>query len=138
MAVHAVGINAFELWRGDPPRFHQQSVEVFSRTAVEGTAAKIKGKRGESFTAELESWFTSYAAARAQFVKYLNLIGASAQKVTYNNQQYWVLHKTRYLVLDVKEVDCRTNVRLIGPGINYAGGAALITRWTMIPIRDTE
>ena len=137
MSVHAVGISKFELWRGDPPRFHQQSVETFSRTAVDGTAFKIKGKRGEQFTAELESWFTSYAAARAQFVKYLNLIGGTPQRVLYNNVQYWVLYKTRYEVVDVQEVDCHVCVRLKGPGINYAGGARLITKWTMVPILDT-
>jgi hypothetical protein len=137
MSVHAIGINKFELWRGDPPRFHQQSVETFTRNAVDGTAFKIKGKRGATFTSELESWFTSYVAARVTFKKYLNLIGASPQKIIFNNLQYWVLYKTHFQVLDVQEVSCQVNVRLIGPGINYPSGASLVTRWTMVPILDT-
>ena len=136
MGVHWIGASNFEFWSGDPPRFHQQSVETFSRNGVDGTAAKLRGKRGEQFTSELTSWFASYAAARAMFPRYLNLIGSNPQRVVFNSQDYYALHKTKYLVLDVQELECRVNVRLLGPGKNYPTGASLVTRWTMIPIRD--
>lgn len=136
MGIHWIGASNFEFWDGEPPRFHQQSVETFARTGAEGTAAKLLGKRGAKFSSDLTSWFASYPLARAAFVKYLNLIGSNPQKVIYNGGDFYALYKTKFLVLDVQEVDCRANVRLLGPGKNYPSGAALVTRWTMIPIRD--
>lgn len=137
MGLHWIGASNFELWDGEPPRFHQQQVEVFSRNGADGTAAKLHGKRGQQFTAELTSWFASYALARQQMAKYPNLIGASAQRVIYNGFDWLELYKTRCLVLDVQELECRAAVRLLGPGKNYPSGASLVTRWTMIPILET-
>jgi hypothetical protein len=136
MSVHRINVYNFELWRGDPPRFHQQSVEAFTRAGVDGTAFKITAKRGDTFTAELESWWASYVLARAAFSKYLNLIGANPQPVIYNNLNYLALYKTKFQVLDIQEVDCQACVRLLGPGINYPSGARLVSRWTMVPVLE--
>lgn len=138
MGAHWIGASNFELWDGEPPRFHQQSVETFARNGADGTAAKLLGSRGEKFTSELTSWFQSYVLARQQMIKYPNLIGSNPQRVVFNSLDYYALYKTKYLVLDVQEVECRAAVRLIGPGKNYPSGAALVTRWTMIPIRDPQ
>lgn len=138
MALHAVGAADFELWRGEPPRYHDQSVATFARVGTDGTAFKLTGSRGRQFTSELESWHRTYDLARDWLRKYRNLIGGNAQRVKFNGRDLYSLTKTKYLVIDVVEIDCRANVRLLGPGVNYAGGVSLVTRWTMVPVRDTE
>lgn len=138
MALHAIGALDFELWKGEPPRYHKQSVTTFARNGVDGTAAVVHAKRGPQFTSELTAWFANYDAARDKFQKYLNLIGSAPQQVKYEGRNLYALHKTKYLVVDVVEVSCQTNVRLFGMGINYLAGTSLVTRWTMIPIKDAE
>jgi hypothetical protein len=135
MGIHRVENYSFEFWRGDPPRFHQTGVETFSRAGTAGTAAKLLGKRGDSFTAELESWFTSYASARSTFPKYLDLIGMPPAIVLFNSRNYFTLHRLKFLIENIEEIECRANARLLGPSINYASGASLVTRWTMTPLR---
>ena len=37
MGVHWIGASNFELWNGEPPQFHEQSVETFSRNGADGS-----------------------------------------------------------------------------------------------------
>lgn len=138
MGVHWIGASNFELWNGESPQFHEQSVETFSRNGADGTAAKLRGSRGRAFTSELTSWFASYTLARAAVPKYKNLIGSTPQRVVFNSHDFYALYKTKFLVLAVEELDCHAAVRLLARGINYPSGGVLVTRWTMIPIRDVQ
>ena len=137
MSEHAINQYTFELWRGDPPRFHTQTMETYTRAGVNGTAAKLTGKRGKSFNADLTSWLTSFPAARVMLQNYFALIGASPVILIHNGFRFDTLYRIKFLVEDVAEMDCQANVRLLGPGINYAGGTSLVTRWTMTPVLVT-
>lgn len=135
MPNHRIGPFTFELWDGESPDQPRQQIEVFARAGVDGTGTRMTGRRGVAIEARLTAWTQSYALARILMAQYPALIGAAGQDVVFNNVNLTALLRTRFQVLDVSEEECRSAVRLIGPGIHYPSGATLTTRWRLLPIR---
>jgi len=137
-AKHRVDEFEFEFWRGDAPSQLKQEVQQFSRAGVNGQTHKTLGERAPSFTCELVSWHADREDARDALHGYVELIGADPVQVTKDGEDLLETESVRFVVLDVSETRCKTNIRLIGPGKDYANGVELVTRWTMTPIFATE
>lgn len=133
MSTHAVGRFEFEFWRGSPPSHPVEQVQQFTRAGVDGVSHRTLAKRAAPFTCELVSWHLSYAIARAELPKLCALAGTT-QDVIHEGVNLKAAFKLAYVVESVELVDCRSNVRLLGPGKNYPSGAELVTRWTMMPV----
>ena len=133
MSPHAIGRFQFEFWRGDEPSHPREQVQAFSRAGAAGVAHRTLGKRAATITAELTSWHASYAIARAAVPLMVALAGTT-QDVIHETINLKAAFNLAYVVEAVDLVSCEAHVRLVGPGINYPSGAALVTRWTLTPI----
>lgn len=135
---HLVDEFEFEFWRGDAPPQLKQELQQFSRAGVNGQSHKTLGERAPQFTCELVSWHETREDARDALHEYAALIGADPVTVTKDGEALLESESVRFVVLDVVETRCKTNVRLIGPGKDYANGVELVTRWTMTPVFASE
>jgi hypothetical protein len=133
MSAHAINRFTFEFWKGDPPQLMERDVEVQTRAGANGHALMYTGRHGGPFRASLTSDWATYAAAIAVVALYKNLIGAGPQNVVYNGVRFAQSFRHRYSVLSVELSSCERHVQLLGPGYQFAGGARLVTEWTLIP-----
>lgn len=131
---HKVDRFTFQFWDGAAPGTPQQSVETYARAGVAGSGLRVLGVRGQQFEATLTEHFPTFAIARPQVLAYQSLVGLDPVEVWWQRIRLRQTQRTKYAVLAVQELDCQTHVRLIGPRYNYAGGVALVTRWTLLPI----
>jgi hypothetical protein len=132
--VHKIDRFEFQFWDGDSPDTPRQQVETFQRAGVNGTGFRMLGERGQPFDAQLTAHLVNYALTRPLLKQYETLIGASPVEAWFNYRRLLTDWQVKFEVLDVAELDCRVNVRLIGPGYNYLGGASLVTRWRLLPV----
>lgn len=132
--THRVGQFTFQFWEGEIPESPTQQVETLQRAGVTGTGFRVLGVRGDPFEATLTEHFPSYAAARPWIEQYKTLIGQQALEVWKDGRRLLIDLKTKFVVLDVRELSCQAHVRLMGPGYQYAGGAALVSRWKLLPV----
>jgi len=132
---HKIDRFNFQFWEGDPPQLPKQTIQSFTRAGADGLATRLIGKRAPVTECQLTTHLTSYAWRAPTIRSYLTLIGATSPVEVWFNQLR-LLHsdQVKFLVEDVREVDCRANVRLLGPGYNLPGGASLVTRWRLIAI----
>jgi hypothetical protein len=131
---HLVDEFEFEFWRGEAPTQLKQEVQQFSRAGVDGHSHRILGERAPSFTCELVSWHVDRDSARDALRDYTALIGGDPVQVTKDGEDLLESESVRFVIIDVVETACKTNVRLVGPGKDYASGVELVTRWTMTPV----
>lgn len=130
---HQIGQYRFEFWRGSQPTHIREHVQSFTRAGTAGTAHRTLGKRAETFECELVSWHPSYTLARVVAAQMGRLVGTT-QDVIHEDVNLKAAFNLGYVIESVELAECRANVRLLGPGINYPGGAELVTRWRMTPI----
>jgi len=133
MSDHYIGPYAFEFWNGEQPSHPGEQVQSFTRAGTTGVAHRTLGARARTFTCELTSWHQTYQIARASVPALVALIGTT-QDIIHESINLRAAFGLAYVVESVELVACRTNVRLVGPGINYPSGAELVTRWTLTPI----
>lgn len=139
-AVHRINDHEFEFWEGDAPTQIKQQVARFTRAGVDDPSHKLLGKRGEPFTCQLTSWHETREDARDALHEYAELIGADAVEIRKDDEDLLETEQVRFLVLNVVEVQCKTNVRLFSSAreIDYPEGVALVTSWTLCPIVARE
>lgn len=131
---HKIDRFEFQFWEGDLPDTPRQQVETFQRAGVSGTGFRLLGERGKPFEAQVTAHLVNYPLTRPLLHQYRTLIGGTPVEVWFNGRRVFVDWQTKYEVLDVDEVECKANVRLIGPGYNFPGGASLVTRWRLLPV----
>lgn len=132
--VHRVDRFTFQFWRGAPPERPQQLVETYSRAGVSGTGLRVLGERGTEFDVELVEHFPLWAPAQLIVPSYQQLVGQPPVEVWFERVRLLPITRTLYAVLDVRQVQIKTNVRLIGPNYNYPAGVELVTRWQLLPV----
>jgi len=131
---HRVDRFTFQFWGGDSPEAPTQQLETYQRAGVEGAGFRVLGARGTPLDVTLTEHLTGYVLSRPLVLQYQSLIGIDPVEVWFNKQRLLPLIRTKFAVLDVTEIACDTHVRLLGPGYNLPGGAALVTRWKLLPI----
>lgn len=131
---HRVDRFPFQFWEGEPPMAAQQQVELFSRAGVAGTGQRLLAARGTPFEVVLVEHFASWAFAAPMIAQYEQLVGADPVEVWWEKQRLLPQLRTKYAVLAVRRVSLEAHVRLMGPGYAYGAGAALATRWQLLPI----
>lgn len=131
---HRIDQFVFQFWEGEPPHAPTQAVEVFTRAGVAGTGQRLLAARGAPFEVQLTEHFASFLLAIPMISQYETLIGADPVEVWWEHLRQLPLIRTKFAVLAVRRVSLEASVRLMGPGYNFAGGAALTTRWQLLPI----
>jgi hypothetical protein len=131
---HRIDRFTFQFWQGDCPEAPTQQLETYQRAGVEGAGFRLLGARGVPLDVTLTEHLTAYILGAPLVRQYQSLIGLAPVEVWWNQQRLLPLLQTKFAVLDVTEVECQVNVRLLGPGYNLPGGAALVTRWKLLPI----
>lgn len=132
--AHRVDRFSFVLWEGEPPSRVKQTTQELARPGIDDATLRLLGKRGHVSSSVLVSWHATWFAARQSLTEYLTLVGRDPVEVVWNSRLLTVDHRCKYAVASIDEVECRTNVRLIGSGLNLSGGVALRTRWVLLPV----
>lgn len=132
--VHRVGQYTFQFWEGDRPRLPTQQVQTFARPGVDSHDARLTGTRAEPTECQLTEHLVAWTLRESLLRNYRALIGQPAVEVWYEKRRLLTTDRVLFLVLDVVEVECQTNVRLVGPGYDYLNGAALVSRWRLLAI----
>lgn len=125
---------SFVLWEGEPPSRVKQTTQELARPGIDDATIRTLGERGQASSSVLVSWHASWFAARQKLTEYLTLIGRDPVEVWWNSRQLSIDNRCKYAVESIDEVECRTNVRLIGSGLNLSGGVSLRTRWVLLPV----
>lgn len=131
---HLIDRFEFQFWEGEPPSPPRQQVETFQRPGVAGTGFRLLGQRGQPLEARVTAHLINYAVTRPLLTEYRSLIGEDPVEVWFNGRRLVTDWQVKFAVLDVEEIECRTCVRLLGPGYNYPAGASLVTSWRLLPV----
>lgn len=129
---HRVDRFTFQFWDGDQPQLPKQNVQTFARAGDDAQDARLTGTRAPLTECTLTAHLVRYSLALPLLRQYFTLIGKDPVEVWHEQRRLLQLAKVKFLIEDVVEVECRTNVRLIGPGYDYPGGCSLVTRWRML------
>lgn len=132
--VHKVDRFTFQFWDGDRPRMPTTQVQTFSRPGVDSHDVRLTGTRAEVTECQLTEHLVNWNLRAPLLRQYRELVGRDAVEVWYEQRRLLVTDRVLFLVLAVDEVDCQTNVRLVGPGYDYPNGASLVTRWRLLAI----
>lgn len=132
---HRIDRLTFQFWEGDPPQLPRQTMQSFTRAGADGIATRLLGTRAPVTECQLTAHLVNYAWRAPTLRAYLTLLGATDPvEVWFNKLRLFQSDQVKWVIEDVREVECRANVRLIGPGYNLPGGASLVTRWRMIAV----
>jgi hypothetical protein len=133
MSAHRIDVFNFEFWDGSPPVLTYEQGSSFTRPGADGVGQQTLGRWAEPFDATLTAWYASYTLALLAVPRMQAIVRIGPVRLWYNAIDYRTVFGHDYLVDAVEMINCQSVIRLLGPGINLAGGAELLVRFTMTP-----
>lgn len=113
----------------------KQTLDVHTRSGVDGTTFGRSGTRGPKFTVQTKVDQDDLPTARDQYDQYVSLIG-SVQNMTWRDRDMSA-EGFSVVVVDVRCVDCRNVLNSVG-GLNGSSSdpslAILIADWDLIAV----
>lgn len=133
MSAYGIDIFNFEFWEGPPPPVPTRKVLESHRPGATGVSQQIIGTWGDTFDVQLTAHFSTQLAAITTHALMKSIIGMGPVPIKFNNINWSSMYGVVYQVDAVELVSLKSVPRLIGPNYDYAGGAILITKWTLTP-----
>lgn len=128
--VDSLGAFRFRHWLGPTPPRPVQSVQLFDFPGANYQSVRLAGLRTEPFTRDSIVDVSSSAAAALLYQSYRSLIGASPQRLVWQNYDLDV-EQLRVHVLTCQLMSIEQRLLICNPLVN-GNTVDLACRWTMI------